>query len=63
MRKAVGRSRTFGSTPLGLFARGAQIDEVAHAKLGGDRFCGLAVLALVKNTYADTVTLDHGNRQ
>jgi hypothetical protein len=63
VRKAVGRSRAFGVTPLGPFARSAQIDKIAHAKLGGDRICSLAVLALVRNKYADTVTLDHGNRQ
>jgi hypothetical protein len=63
VRKAVRRSRPFGLTPLGPLARGAQIDKVAHAKLGGDQICSLAVLALVWNKYADTVTLDHGNRQ
>jgi hypothetical protein len=45
VRKAVGRGSTFSLTPLGLFARRAQIDKVAHVKLGGDRICGLAVLA------------------
>jgi hypothetical protein len=63
VRKAAGRRRTFGLTPLGPFARSAQIDKIAHAKLGGDQIYGLAVLALVRNKYADTVTLDHGNRQ
>ena len=49
--------------PLGTFARVTKIDEVAHTKFGGYQICGLAVLALVWNKYADTVTLDHGNRQ
>jgi hypothetical protein len=63
VRKTIGRGRLFGLTPLGPFARDLQIDKVAHAKLGGDQICGLAVLALVWNKYADTLTLDHGNRQ
>jgi hypothetical protein len=30
---------------------------------GGYQICGLAILALVWTKYADTVTLDHSNRQ
>ena len=63
MRKPVGRGHLFGLMPLGTFARVTKIDEVAHTKFGGYQICGLAVLALVWNKYADTVTLDHGNRQ
>ena len=58
------RCRLVLSLPsLGALARGAQIDEVAHVKLGAFQCCGLAILALVWNNYADTVTLDHSNRQ
>ncbi len=63
MRKPVGRGRSFGLAPFGTVARGTEIDEVAHINLGGYQICGLAVLALVWNKYADTVTLDHGNPQ
>jgi hypothetical protein len=49
--------------PLGPLPRGSKIDEVGHAKLGDHQICGLAILALVWNNYADTVTLDHSNRQ
>jgi hypothetical protein len=58
MCKAAGRCLLLGLAPFGPLARGAEVDEVAHAKLGGNQICGL-----VWNNYADTVTLDHGNRQ
>jgi hypothetical protein len=47
---------------FGPLARGAEIDEVAHAKFGGTQIYGLGILAcVVWKNYADTVTLDHGN--
>jgi hypothetical protein len=42
VHKAVGRGKLFGLTPFGPFARGAEIDEISHTKLGDIRiswFC------------------------
>jgi len=41
MRKPAGRGLLLGLAPLGPFARGAEIDKVAHAKFGGNQMCGL----------------------
>jgi hypothetical protein len=38
MGKAAGRGRLLGLTPLGPFTRGSQIDDIAHATLGSNRF-------------------------
>jgi hypothetical protein len=57
MCEAAGCSLLLGLAPFGPFARGTEVDEVAHAK------CPTVTrYVVVWNDYADTVTLDHGNR-
>jgi len=40
MRKPAGRGLLLGLALLGPFARGTEIDKVAHAKFGGNQMCG-----------------------
>jgi hypothetical protein len=40
VREAAGCSLMLGLTPFGSLARGTEVEEVAHAKLGGNQMCG-----------------------
>ena len=62
MHKPVGSGFLLSLVALSLFARGPEVDEVAHLSSAVNQISGLAILAVVvwKN-YADTVTLDHSH--
>ena len=56
MEKPVGHGFLFGLSPPGALALSAEVDEIAHAKLGGNQIGGLAILAGFWNKYADSLT-------
>ena len=63
MDKPGRRRLVLGVSALDLLPEGAEVDDVAHAKLSGNRCEALACSAgLYWNDYAHTVTLDHPNQ-
>jgi hypothetical protein len=59
VNEAVRRGRLLGLDALGPLAFDTEIDEIAHAGLGGNQMRGSAAIlaGLVRKNYADTVTL------